>query len=90
MAVKKAERKFIGFPAKELSDSLAWLSRIDPQRITKQYQDNVKEHRRLVGTDPTILISAAVMWIQQDDVAVKTYWNFVEDYSERVRSRYKR
>lgn len=78
--------------ALSLSSSLAWINRSSKGRFNDRMVLAAVRHHRAVGTDPAILVHAAVVWLalgcEKRPDPLNQYWHLVDQVSAQTRSRY--
>lgn len=75
-----------------LSYGLAWINRASHGRFNHKMVMSAMAHRAQRGTDPAILIHAALVWLSlgldRTPDSLNQYWHIVDQVSARVRSTY--
>jgi hypothetical protein len=75
-----------------LSGQLAWVNRASKGRFNDRMVRSAVRHHRERGTDPAILVCAAVVWLSlsldRSPDPLNQYWHLVDTVSAQVRSAY--
>lgn len=78
--------------AAQLSTALNWLAVASKGRLSEQIIQSAMSHQRQRGTEPGILIAAAVQFLavgaDREPDAINRYWHIVDQISARERARY--